>query len=486
MKDQFNSQKQNFYYPVLLFLILMSALSVNATDVTTALSLKQNADSALYHQNYAEALRLYTASATRAQENSETDIYLRSMASIGQVYSMLDNYDRALVYFKRVLPDAGKVTERDFESRLLVGIITCLSNLGESEDANLYLSRLKTKTWSDSDLGKYYHLYLSGMLCRQEPDKASKWFKKALSHVRDSDLPVIYETSVLLQLGQIYDTVNLSDTSIQYYERAAESANRANTKDYLLKACSNLNQAYAKAGDPTMASQYGEKMDSLSETIIDQKQLENAQNLLYHAEETTHNNRISNLNETIGRQWALIVAFLILILILITLIAIIRKQKKRQDIAYRMIIDKDIKLSQRDDEIYIEKTKHRELLAESSEIDSQKSVYRQSCEMQNRINAVIENPEFIFSPDFSLSVLCQKVGSNRTYVSTAINDFYGKSFPMLLNERRVREGCRLLTESKLTVSEISHNLGYSTPTRFISAFKNIMGMTPAVYRRLKS
>lgn len=481
--------KVRYRWPIIVVLLLLSIFYMKGTEaLPESLRLKVEADSALYHQKYADALRLYTASASKASETSEHETYLRSMASIGQVYSMLGNHDRALIYFKRILPDADKVADPDFKSRLLVGIITSLCQLGYLQEADRTLLILKKRKWSDANLGNYYYCYLKGQIenVRGDNKESTVWFKKALEITKTSRLPPIYETSVLLHLGQSHDNDNSSDSAIHYYELAIKNANKENTKDWLSQAYSKLESLYTKTGDSDMALQYKEKHDSLSSKSDDPEKLENAQNILYHVEENATNNRIGSLNDTVWRQRIIIIIFIVIITAFIILLSLIRKQKKQQDKSYRMLIEKHSQLSQRDEEINFEKIKYQKLLAKASDNEPPESVNPKTLEIIDRINAILDNPEFIFSTDFSLAVLCQEVGSNRSYVSAAVNDFYRKTFPQLLNERRVSEGCRLLAETTHTISEISHLTGYSSPTRFISAFKNLMGMTPAVYRRLKA
>ena len=105
-----------------------------------------------------------------------------------------------------------------------------------------------------------------------------------------------------------------------------------------------------------------------------------------------------------------------------------------------------------------------------------------------KISDVIAKPIFLFNPAFSMEMLCREVGSNVKYVSVVINATYGKNFKTLINERRVREGARRLTEGEKyqseTVEAVALSLGYNSSTSFIIAFKRVMGMTPAVYKRL--
>lgn len=60
-----------------------------------------------------------------------------------------------------------------------------------------------------------------------------------------------------------------------------------------------------------------------------------------------------------------------------------------------------------------------------------------------------------------------------------------KTASQLIREKRILEAQRQLLYSNLTISEISHALGFSSPSHFITYFKNKVGSTPDQYRKEK-
>ena len=75
-------------------------------------------------------------------------------------------------------------------------------------------------------------------------------------------------------------------------------------------------------------------------------------------------------------------------------------------------------------------------------------------------------------------------------MSWVINNTYHKNFKTLLNEYRIREVCRRMEDKTnfghLTIQALSNSLGYSSPSNFLRAFKNVNGMTPSMYQKLIS
>jgi AraC-like DNA-binding protein len=58
-----------------------------------------------------------------------------------------------------------------------------------------------------------------------------------------------------------------------------------------------------------------------------------------------------------------------------------------------------------------------------------------------------------------------------------------RTFPRFVNELRISEACRQLTSTDLTVTEILYRCGYGNQANFYRRFRQILGTTPANYRR---
>lgn len=108
--------------------------------------------------------------------------------------------------------------------------------------------------------------------------------------------------------------------------------------------------------------------------------------------------------------------------------------------------------------------------------------------IKDRIIAIMDTSEEIFSPNFSLDRLSELAGNKPRVISSVLNEILNKSFHELLNEYRVREACRRLDDEEhyghLTIEAISASLGYKSRTTLLNAFKKQTGLTPAEYQRL--
>lgn len=83
--------------------------------------------------------------------------------------------------------------------------------------------------------------------------------------------------------------------------------------------------------------------------------------------------------------------------------------------------------------------------------------------------------------EFYADKLC--ITSN--YLNKIVRHALGKSTKSYIEDIIMRNACRQLRYTTLTVQEISEWLGYETPTYFVRSFRKLMRMTPLEYRKQK-
>lgn len=75
-----------------------------------------------------------------------------------------------------------------------------------------------------------------------------------------------------------------------------------------------------------------------------------------------------------------------------------------------------------------------------------------------------------------------RLGVTPTHLTRCCRQTCGRSALSLLRDRRMFEARRLLRNSRLPVSTISSDLGFSSPAYFTRAFQKLEGMTPTRFR----
>ena len=100
----------------------------------------------------------------------------------------------------------------------------------------------------------------------------------------------------------------------------------------------------------------------------------------------------------------------------------------------------------------------------------------------------LDDVDFICQPDLTVERLAQAIGIHDRYVSQVINESMNKNFNTLLNEYRIREACKRLTDfdsyGLMTNETIAEGLGYKSRSHFIRTFKKVTGLTPSQYQKI--
>src|SRR6185312_11672089 len=89
-------------------------------------------------------------------------------------------------------------------------------------------------------------------------------------------------------------------------------------------------------------------------------------------------------------------------------------------------------------------------------------------------------------PDLTLEQLAAQLGQRPRSLSQAINEGLGKSFFELVNQYRISEARRLLTDppdKKITILEVLYQVGFNSKSSFNTVFKKQTGMTPSEFKK---
>lgn len=88
-----------------------------------------------------------------------------------------------------------------------------------------------------------------------------------------------------------------------------------------------------------------------------------------------------------------------------------------------------------------------------------------------------------FKEALSLDQLAERVHMNKYYLAHTFKEEYGISPINYMITRRIVESKYLLAETDLSLSQIAHLLGFSSPSYFSQAFRKTQGVSPIDYRK---
>jgi AraC-like DNA-binding protein len=106
--------------------------------------------------------------------------------------------------------------------------------------------------------------------------------------------------------------------------------------------------------------------------------------------------------------------------------------------------------------------------------------------IMKEVRAYVEDQHNYRNSTLSLNMLAADLSVNRKYLSTAINRTTNHNFNAYVNELRVKEAVRLLSDknrSKMSIDEISEYAGFNNRGSFYEWFKKYTAFTPTQFRK---
>lgn len=101
-----------------------------------------------------------------------------------------------------------------------------------------------------------------------------------------------------------------------------------------------------------------------------------------------------------------------------------------------------------------------------------------------KVEAMMGESKMYLNKDLTLETMAQELGTNRTYLSKAVNAFSGSNFSAYVDRYRIREAVGII-EAKgnaVDLKDVAAMVGYSSVPAFYKAFSKETGLPPGRYR----
>lgn len=505
---------------LLLFNIQVHAVQVKS-EATTCMykALEQ-----FQNDNFPEAMKLFTRTVELADSLGDEHTWLVSIGYISNIYFNAGDYGRCFYYQKKGYEVAKKNNESYLQKNYLSNMVAACCKSGRVEVARKYIKLLQQQVDKmDDNVGHYYLLYDYARIFTAEGkyDDAIKKHLETLDYAETKKMKEDFRLFQYCEIGNLYLLKGDYAKAVEWGKKCLKPNVKKEDRDFITSVYKILADAYMMSGNKEMGDYYNNKYFVMQDSVFNRSRLYSAGNDLMEYENRKTDQKIDSLNGTISRQLVMITVFATLIIALAIVSILLFRNNRRLNLAYRLLIRKDKEIGKQEERTkkLLEKSIQNDSKQESNTADMGEteavplensgekaqngqrpaSIEKEECssgiimseENKNRLlNSVIEvmnNVEFISSPDFNLNALADAVGSNTRYVSWVINDTYGKNFKTMLNECRVKEACRRLLDTEhygnVTIQAIYEEVGYTNNVSFIRAFKKVNGMTPSEYQK---
>lgn len=289
----------------------------------------------------------------------------------------------------------------------------------------------------------------------------------------------IYYTQ--LKLGRTADALN----TLKQTQRLI----RDECPEFVADIYGQYAEFYRLQGNQDMANEYELMSWRSSDSIVQASQANSVDKagFLYELDKMNEEQKALTLKQQHDRQMLWVVSgFLALALALIVLLAINRgviKQKNKalyaSNVALLAAEDERRRLAEQEERARIE--------AEAAKYGAIRMDEQSTEELWQNIIHVMEYSQEIYDENFSVARLAELIGAKQNYVSQAINQQPGWTFPTLLAHYRIREACRRMNDTarygNYTVEGLGQSVGFTSRSYFVKLFKKHTGLTPSDYMK---
>lgn len=109
-------------------------------------------------------------------------------------------------------------------------------------------------------------------------------------------------------------------------------------------------------------------------------------------------------------------------------------------------------------------------------------------QLKKEVVELFENEKIHRDPHLKITHICNRLKTNRTYISKLINNEFNTTFSEFVNSYRIQEAKTLLSQNphhKFSLNHVSEAAGFGSLSSFIRIFKEKVGVTPGRYREDK-
>lgn len=105
-------------------------------------------------------------------------------------------------------------------------------------------------------------------------------------------------------------------------------------------------------------------------------------------------------------------------------------------------------------------------------------------ELKEKLLQILDEEKLFLDHSLTIHSLTKKLDTNSKYLSQLINNEFGKSFVVFINEYRIKEAKELLLDDRnknITIEAIGDKAGFKSKSSFHTAFKKFTGETPSSF-----
>ena len=442
-----------------------------------------------YYFDYEKAYSFFVQAQEEAERMGMTaflpHIYLNQanlMLTNSELHKTADSDTRISDMYKKTFQAACDAEKWNL---MLITIFNMLNHAIDKDNTNtLKAERQKFKSLQLPDslpMLQFTRLFCNATDAFERHDYMSAYnlFNDAAKCINTSQTPERYMLCVCSCKAFMMSKMGRYAEAVSEMQKTERIAIENNSRDVLVDVYDELATYCLLAGDTMRAHTYRYLYYEKKDSIMSVNKLDNVNKLEFIHQLRTIDAQVQQLSQKQHMQRLMLIGACTVAVIvgLLTLMLLQKNRRLREN--NRQFYEKSLQALAAEEERRMERRKKYQ----GSALDEQMKL-----ELADRIGSVLEQPDEVCSPDFSMNRLVELLGVNYKYVSQVINEKYGKNFNQLVTEQRINEACRRINDVETyglyTIEAIANDVGFKSRPNFVQNFKRIVGLTPSEYQRI--
>lgn len=409
---------------------------------------------------------------------------------IGQAYFFFRDYDKSIPYLRKAMTPSSHYCDRaDLKARNTIGLYYNIK--GEVDSAEYYFRSAYNSYDKVKSRSKYDALSLSNLghclVKRKNYNEAISYFKAGLTRIlEDNDYKMASEITVGLGLcyceqNNMRKAKHMIDSSLIYIKKSDNVHLYRNLYPLMSKY-------YIKTGNKKLAEAYVDSTTVSTMRFMEEYSSLNilrAEQALFEMEKTAKDDELKyNAKVYNDRVFYGILIICFMFLCLLIFVVLYRKNK----MAYKALVLKNQDWAEAKT-TFEEQDGDTDALSDNNDVVNDTDPGEEDMELMKQVNELIKKDKKFKDLDLSLDSLSKEININRNYLSKAINKTTGKNFNTYINEFRIKEAIKIMSDEKsdlISIDAIALEVGFSNRISFYQSFKKITGLTPSDFRNNKA
>lgn len=356
--------------------------------------------------------------------------------------------------------------------------------LGDQDRALEYILR----TLPDTDKFGYhtelYSLYANILHAQGDDAGAERYYLMALDHIDEKVVTAAVMT--YLSYGTYLNDRGEYARAIPVLRQGIELSERSNNAVHRYKLYQRISEAETALGRYREALDYFKSYHSQADSIfnVERERSINELRVKYDAERQENMLRKSEID--LIRQQRRFQLLLLLLLFAVGISTVVYILYRRKDKMYKQIVRQQYEFLKKEKKAAQPAMPPPDPISPQTEKqspDRDEHAVRDA-ELFARIEYLMQTEGVYRQNDLTIERLAERLDTNRTYISRAINQQAGKAFSSYVNSYRIDEAVRRLSDvdDDTPLKALAQMLGYKHLQTFYTSFQSAIGMPSSKYR----